>query len=48
MDPRLTNIGQVLDLADSDADVVRNAGTVIDDDSVRSLVVSTRLLAAER
>ena len=44
MDPRLTNIGQMLDLADGDADMIRNAGTVIDDDSVRSLVVSTRLL----
>jgi len=46
MDPRLTDIEQMLDLAHGDADVIRNAGTVIDDDSVRSLVVSTRLLAS--
>jgi hypothetical protein len=31
----------MLDLADGGAGVIRNAGTVIDDDSVRSLVVST-------
>jgi len=46
MDPRLTSIGQMLGLADGDADVIRNAGTVIDDDSIRSLVVSTRLLGS--
>src|ERR1700743_3196975 len=46
MDPRLTDIGQMLGLADSDADVIRNVGTVIDDDTVRSLVVSTRLLGS--
>src|SRR6201995_2568334 len=46
MDPRLTGIGPMLGLADADADVIRNAGTVIDDDSIRSLLVSTRLLGA--
>jgi len=46
MDPRLTDIGSMLGLADADADVIRNAGTVIDDDSIRSLLVSTRLLGA--
>jgi carbonic anhydrase len=46
MDPRLTNIGQMLGLADGDADIIRNAGTVIDDDAIRSLVVSTRLLGS--
>jgi carbonic anhydrase len=46
MDPRLTNIGQMLGLADGDADVIRNVGTVIDDDTVRSLVVSNRLLGS--
>ena len=46
MDPRLTIIEQMLGLADGDADVIRNAGTVIDDDSVRSLLVSTRLLGS--
>src|SRR5580704_4513113 len=45
-DPRLTNIGQMLGLADSDVDMIRNVGTVIDDDSIRSLVVSTRLLGS--
>ncbi len=43
-DPRLTTIVQMLGLADGDADVIRNFGTVIDDDAVRSLVLSTRLL----
>jgi len=45
-DPRLTNIGQMLGLADGDVDMIRNFGTVIDDDSVRSLVLSTRLLGS--
>jgi carbonic anhydrase len=45
-DPRLTNIGQMLGLADADVDMVRNFGTVIDDDAVRSLVLSTRLLGS--
>jgi carbonic anhydrase len=45
-DPRLTNIGQMLGLADGDADMIRNFGTVIDDDSIRSLVLSTRLLGS--
>ena len=43
-DPRLTNILQMLGVADEDADVIRNFGSVIDEDSVRSLVLSTRLL----
>lgn len=42
-DPRLTDIGQNLGLAAGDVDMIRNVDTVIDDDSVRSLVVSTRL-----
>jgi carbonic anhydrase len=45
-DPRLTNIGQLLGLADPDVDMIRNFGTVIDDDAVRSLVLSTRLLGS--
>jgi carbonic anhydrase len=45
-DPRLTNIGQMLGLADSDVDMIRNVGTVIDDDVIRSLVVSTRVLGS--
>ena len=43
-DPRLSGIVQMLGLADADVDMIRNVGTVIDDDSVRSLVISTRVL----
>ena len=47
MDPRLTNIGQMLGFADPDVDLFRNFGTVIDDDAVRSLVLSTRLMGSK-
>jgi carbonic anhydrase len=43
-DPRLSGVLKLLGLADADVDMIRNVGTVIDDDSVRSLVVSTRVL----
>jgi carbonic anhydrase len=43
-DPRLTDIEQMLGLAHADVDMIRNFGTVIDEDAVRSLVLSTRLL----
>ena len=43
-DPRLSGIVKLLGLTDADVDMIRNVGTVIDDDSVRSLVVSTRVL----
>jgi carbonic anhydrase len=43
-DPRLSGITRMLGLADADVDMIRNVGTVIDDDSVRSLIISTRLL----
>jgi len=43
-DPRLSGIVRMLGLADADVDMIRNVGTVIDDDSIRSLIVSTRLL----
>jgi carbonic anhydrase len=43
-DPRLTGIEQMLGLAAANVDMIRNFGTVIDDDAVRSLVLSTRLL----
>jgi carbonic anhydrase len=43
-DPRLSNIEQMLGLVEADVDMIRNFGTVIDDDAVRSLVLSTRLL----
>jgi carbonic anhydrase len=32
--------------ADADVDLIRNVGTVIDDDAIRSLVVSTRVLGS--
>ena len=43
-DPRLSSIEQMLGLAAADVDMIRNFGTVIDDNAVRSLVLSTRLL----
>jgi carbonic anhydrase len=43
-DPRLSGITQLLGLADPDVDMIRNVGTVVDDDVIRSLVISTRLL----
>jgi len=46
-DPRLTDIEQMLGLAHADVDMIRNFGTVIDDDAIRSLVLSTRLLGTE-
>jgi carbonic anhydrase len=46
-DPRLTGIEEMLGLAAEDVDLIRNFGTVIDDDAIRSLVLSTRLLGSE-
>jgi carbonic anhydrase len=46
-DPRLSDIVRMLGLADGDVDMIRNVGTVIDDDSIRSLVVSTRVLGTQ-
>jgi carbonic anhydrase len=46
-DPRLSSIEQMLGLAEADVDMIRNFGTVIDDDAVRSLVLSTRLLGTK-
>jgi carbonic anhydrase len=43
-DPRLSSIARMLGLADADVDMIRNVGSVIDEDSIRSLVISTRLL----
>jgi carbonic anhydrase len=43
-DPRLSGIVRMLGLDDADIDMIRNVGTVIDDDAIRSLVISTRLL----
>jgi carbonic anhydrase len=46
-DPRLTGIEEMLGLAAEDVDMIRNFGTVIDDDAIRSLVLSTRLLGSK-
>ncbi len=43
MDARL-NVHALLGIAEGDAHVIRNAGGVITDDAVRSLVISQRLL----
>ena len=43
-DPRLSGITRLLGLPDADVDMIRNVGTVVDDDVIRSLVISTRLL----
>lgn len=46
MDARIL-VGKVLGLAEGDAHVIRNAGGVITDDAIRSLVISQRLLGTE-
>jgi carbonic anhydrase len=46
-DPRLSNILEMTGIAEADADMIRNFGTVIDDDAIRSLVLSTRLLGSK-
>src|SRR6202789_2773503 len=46
-DPRLTSIEHMLGLAAADVDMIRNFGTVIDDDAIRSLLLSTRLLGTK-
>ncbi len=45
-DPRLSNIVRMLGLSDADVDMIRNVGSVIDDDTVRSLLISTRVLGS--
>lgn len=44
MDPRLTDLGHIAGLKIGDADIIRNAGSAITEDSLRSLLVSTRVL----
>ena len=46
MDARL-DIGRLLGLEEGDAHVIRNAGGVVTDDVLRSLVISQRLLGTE-
>ena len=43
-DPRLSGILPLLGLAEPDVDMIRNVGTVVDDDVIRSLIVSTGVL----
>ena len=43
-DPRLTAVVRLMGLPDADVDLIRNVGTVVDDDVVRSLIISTRVL----
>ena len=46
MDPRLNDILPMFGLQPGDADVIRNAGDVITEDALRSLLVSTRVLGS--
>jgi carbonic anhydrase len=46
-DPRLSGILRLLALDEADVDMIRNVGTVIDDDAIRSLVISTRVLGTK-
>jgi carbonic anhydrase len=46
-DPRVTGIGELIGLADADVDLIRNLGSVIDEDSIRGILVSTRLLGSK-
>ena len=43
MDPRL-DVYRVLGLEEGDAHVIRNAGGVVSDDAIRSLIISQRFL----
>jgi carbonic anhydrase len=47
MDPRLSHIGEMLGLPVADMDVIRNAGSVINGDSIRSILISTKLLGSQ-
>ncbi|MCY4107904.1 MAG: carbonic anhydrase, partial [Chloroflexi bacterium] len=46
MDARM-DIYKILGLAEGDAHIIRNAGGVLSDDVLRSLVISQRLLGTE-
>src|SRR4028118_1056723 len=46
MDARL-DVSNILGLEEGDAHVIRNAGGVVTDDEIRSLVISQRLLGTE-
>jgi carbonic anhydrase len=44
MEPQMSNLDLILGLRAGDADIIRNAGSVINEDSMRSLLISTRVL----
>src|SRR5256885_15625175 len=46
MDPRII-VSRILGLEEGEAHVIRNAGGVVTDDTIRSLAISQRLLGAE-
>ena len=46
MDARL-DVHKILGIEEGDAHVIRNAGGVVSDDAIRSLVISQRLLGTE-
>jgi len=46
MDPRLTGVLEALGLKSGDAHVIRNAGTTVTEDVIRSLLVSTCVLGS--
>ena len=46
MDARM-DVGRLLGLTEGDAHVIRNAGGVVTDDALRSLIISQRLLGTE-
>jgi carbonic anhydrase len=46
-DPRLSGILEMMGIAGADVDMIRNFGTVVYDDAIRSLVLSTRLLGTK-
>ena len=43
-DPRLSSVVRLMGIPDADVDLIRNVGTVIDEDAIRSLIISTRML----
>lgn len=47
MDPRLNDIVDALGIAPEDAEIIRNAGSSINEDTIRSLLVSTRVLGSK-
>jgi carbonic anhydrase len=46
MDPRLSNLPDILGLAHADIDVIRTGGPAVTDDVLGELIVSTRIIGA--